>query len=241
MSEVLTNLLSQIPSGTAEIVGIWLAALLTLAVLSYILGNNPFFRFAEYLFVGVAAGYAGALAWNQVLWPRLQLLISDPLGHWPYGVFFLLGVLLLTRGARRIAVLGNLPMGVLFGTGAALAIGGALTGSLVPQMQASVVSLSPSAEAEGLTRWTAVIDAALLLVGTLAVLSVFHFRTRAEGTRANFFDGLLKGSRGLGRGVIMITFGALLAGALMSFFAILLSRLDFIVNDWIVLFSRMGL
>jgi hypothetical protein len=241
MSEVLTNLLGQIPPGTAEVAGVWLAALLTLAVLSYILGNNPFFRLAEYLFVGMAAGYAGALAWNQILWPRLELLINDPVGHWPYGVFFLLGILLLTRGARRIAVLGNLPLGVLFGTGAALAIGGALTGSLVPQMQASIVSLSPAAHTVGLARWTYVIDAVLLVLGTLAVLSVFHFRARPEGTRGNFFDGLLKGSRGLGRGVIMITFGALLAGALMSFFAILLSRLDFLVNDWIVLFSRMGL
>jgi hypothetical protein len=241
MSEVLSNLLAQIPAGAAQVAGVWLAALLTLAVLSYILGNNPFFRVVEYLFVGMAAGYAGALAWSHILWPRVQLFVGDPVGHWPYGVFFLLGILLLTRGVRRIAVLGNLPMGVLFGSGAALAIGGALTGSLVPQMRAAIVSLEPAAHTVGLARWTYILDAVLLVLGTLAVLSVFHFRARAEGKRGNFFDGLLKGSRGLGRGVISITFGALLAGALLSFFAILLSRLDFLINDWIALFAKMGL
>lgn len=80
-----------------------------------------------------------------------------------------------------------------------------------------------------------------MLVGTLAVLSVFHYRARKQDTRAGFLDGLLSASRGVGRVVITITFGALLSGALMSFFAILLSRLDFLLRDWLPLFSKMGL
>lgn len=241
MSEAISNLLGQLPPGTADVLGIWVAALLTLAVLSYILGNNVVFRIAEYLFVGMAAGYAGALAWSQVLWPRLQMLIAEPQVNWPYALFFALGLLLLARGARRIAALGNLPLGVLFGTGAALAIGGALTGTLVPQMRAAIVSLAPVGQTDAVSRWTYVLDAALLLVGTLAVLSVFHYRARKQDTRAGFLDGLLSASRGVGRVVITITFGALLSGALMSFFAILLSRLDFLLRDWLPLFSKMGL
>jgi hypothetical protein len=240
MAEALANLSNLLAQLTPELVGVWVAAILTLAILSYILGENPVFRVAEYLFVGIAAGYAGALAWNQVLWPRLQLLIGDPTGHWPYGVFFLLGVLLLTRGVRRLAVLGNVPLGVLFGTGAALAIGGALTGSLVPQMQASIRSLAPAADAQGPSRWMYVIDAVLLVLGTLGALGAFHFRARADGRAQGFASGLLKGIGGLGRGVIMVVFGALLAGALMSFFAILLSRIDFLVRDWLALYIRIG-
>jgi hypothetical protein len=241
MSDAIANFIGQLPAGTAEVLGTWVAALLTLAVLSYILGNNVFFRTAEYLFVGLAAGYAGALAWNQVLWPRLQLFIDDPHAYWHYAVFFVLGLLLLARGWRRISALGNLPLGVLFGTGAALALGGALTGSLVPQMRAAIVSLAPAAEADSVSRWTYVLDTVLLLLGTLAVLSVFHYRARKTGARPSFIGGLLAGSRGIGRVVINVAFGALLSGALMSFFTILLSRLDFLVHDWLALFAKMGL
>jgi len=241
MLEAISNLLGQLPPGTADVLGTWVAALLTLAVLSYILGNNIVFRMAEYLFVGMAAGYAGALAWSQVLWPRLLMLIAEPREHWPYAVFFALGVLLLARGARRIAVLGNLPLGVLFGTGAALAVGGALTGTLVPQMRAAIAPLVPAGELDTVSVWTYVLDAVLLLLGTLAVFSAFHYRTHKEGSHAGFLDGLLGASRGLGRVIITIAFGALLSGALMSFFTILLSRLDFLTHDWLALFSKMGL
>ena len=99
MQQVLNNLIAGLPPGLAGIVGTWVAAFLTLMVLSYLFGNNPFFRLAQYLFIGVAAGYAVVLAWNQVLWPRLQLLFWDPLTYWYYGVFFVLG--LDAAGARE--------------------------------------------------------------------------------------------------------------------------------------------
>ncbi|MBI4732607.1 MAG: hypothetical protein HY781_10900 [Chloroflexi bacterium] len=54
--------------------------LLTLMVLSYLIGDNPAFRVAIYLFIGVSAGYAAAVAWNQVLMPRLFLPIAE--GGW---------------------------------------------------------------------------------------------------------------------------------------------------------------
>jgi len=60
---------------TLDLVGTITAALLTVMVLSYLLGDNIFFRFAVYLFIGVTAGYAGSIAWHNVIWPGL----IDPL------------------------------------------------------------------------------------------------------------------------------------------------------------------
>ncbi|OGO04397.1 MAG: hypothetical protein A2Y73_09090 [Chloroflexi bacterium RBG_13_56_8] len=232
MLETLTNWIAELPPGTGELIGTWVAALLTLAVLSYILGNNPAFRVAEYLFVGIAAGYAAALSWTQMLWPRLQLLLSDPLAHWPYGVFFLLGILLLGRGLKFTSSLANLPLGVLFGTGAALALGGALTGSLVPQIGATFISMNPAQYGQGLVGWAFALDALLLVVGTIAVLSYFHFAGRGQGRLQAVWHGLLGTLGSAGRGLIMIVFGALFAGAVLSFFTILNSRLVFL-RDWI--------
>ncbi|MCD6519517.1 MAG: hypothetical protein J7M05_06315 [Anaerolineae bacterium] len=241
MLETLANVMNALPAGTASTIGTWVAALLTLAVLSFIFGENPAFRLAEYLFVGIAAGYAGALAWTQVLWPRAKLFLANPQAYWYYGLFFALGLLLLTRGVRSLSTLGNLPLGVLFGTGAGLALGGALTGSLVPQIEASVVSLSPADYGQGLVGWAYAIDAFILLIGTIAVLSAFHFTGKGQGAWSGFWHGLLRILQGAGRGFIMVAFGALLAGATLSFFAALQSRLAFLLRDWIKLFGNMGL
>jgi hypothetical protein len=49
------------------------AFLLTVMIFSYLVGDNPAFRIAVYIFVGVTAGYVAAVAWWQVLLPDLIL------------------------------------------------------------------------------------------------------------------------------------------------------------------------
>jgi len=40
-----------------DIIGVWLSVLMTLCILSYLYGDNPFYKAAEHIFVGVSAGY----------------------------------------------------------------------------------------------------------------------------------------------------------------------------------------
>src|SRR3990170_6295806 len=138
-----------------ETFGTLLAAALTVMVLSYIVGDNAFFQVAAYLFVGVAGGFAATVAWHEVLQPRLisPLLALDPTqlgrGDLLAGVLIPLGlvtllVLRLLPGARR---LGGLPVALLVGVGAAAVVGGAITGTLVPQTLAAMETLSPFAVA----------------------------------------------------------------------------------------------
>ena len=62
---------------TAEIMGAWLVVLLTLCIFSFLYKDNPFYKAAEHLYVGVSAGYVAVLSfWQQVqpnmfgrLWP----------------------------------------------------------------------------------------------------------------------------------------------------------------------------
>ena len=39
-----------------EIIGIWILVLMTLSILSYLYGDNPFYKASEHNFVGVSAG-----------------------------------------------------------------------------------------------------------------------------------------------------------------------------------------
>ena len=63
---------------TAEIFGSWIIVFLTLCIFSYLFDDNPFYRAAEHIFIGVSAGYWAAMAfWQQIqpnlfgrLWPK---------------------------------------------------------------------------------------------------------------------------------------------------------------------------
>lgn len=215
-----------------EAIGLWAAALLTLAVLSYLLGENPLFRLAQYLFVGIAAGYAAALAWNHVLAPRLMRLAQDPRAAWPYAIMALLGLMLLARAWRPVAFLASIPLSLLLGVGAALALGGLLTGTLLPQVAASAVSVAPASYGGGVRGWAYALDAAFLLFCTLATLAAFHYR-RAESGALRLWDRGVQALGRAGRWVILVAFGAILAGSAMTYFAVLQARLDFLVFDWL--------
>jgi len=77
-----------------EIFGAWVAVFLTLAIFSFLYKDNPFYKIAEHIFVGVSAGYwTSMFFWTQIqpnlfgrLWPSTHY--SD--GIW-YGVYDLFG------------------------------------------------------------------------------------------------------------------------------------------------------
>ncbi len=63
-------------AGTAQFslsrtIGVWVAALLTLCVFSFLYRDNPFYKLAESIFVGVSAAYWMVVAFWDVLVPNL--------------------------------------------------------------------------------------------------------------------------------------------------------------------------
>ena len=54
-----------------EIFGAWLAVLLTLCILSFLYDDNPFYKAAEHLYIGMSAGYALVMAFWQGVRPNL--------------------------------------------------------------------------------------------------------------------------------------------------------------------------
>ena len=56
-----------------NIIGTWIAALLTLCIFSFLYRDNPFFRFAEALFAGVSLGYYVGQTADQTIKPNLVI------------------------------------------------------------------------------------------------------------------------------------------------------------------------
>jgi len=201
--------------------------LLTLMILSYLVGDNPAFRLAVYIFIGVSAGYVAAVAWWQVLYPKLiiplftgsfieRLLVLVPL---------ILGVLLLMKLSPRTSWLGNPSVAFLVGVGAAVAVGGAVLGTLIPQTQASFAVFSPSSA--GQTWLSILFYGTIMLVGTISTLVYFHFGARptAGGPQRS---RLVMWLGGIGQVFIAITLGVLFAGVFAAAMTALIERLNFI-------------
>ncbi|HMK08574.1 MAG TPA: hypothetical protein VK449_06035 [Anaerolineales bacterium] len=240
----------QIDPVLLETLGTLLAALLTVMVLSFVLGDNAFFRIATYLFVGVASGYAAAVAWQEVLQPRLLAPLFN-LGSASFGAAsFLTGVvfpmalvallaLRLVPGAGR---LGGLPVAMLIGVGAAAVVGGAITGTLVPQTMAAMESFSPFAVAPqtGETGLEHTATVLLILLGTVGTLSYFRFGVRKGEEHAPRYGWRpVRTPIGsvpipwpilpfFGEIFIFVAFGVMFAGALSATLLYMTERLQFL-------------
>lgn len=57
-------------------IGLWMAAFLTLAIFSFLAGDNPVYKLAESIFVGVSAGYAMVAAFWDELVPNLLVKLA---------------------------------------------------------------------------------------------------------------------------------------------------------------------
>jgi len=206
--------------------------ILTLMIFSYLIGDNPLFRVAVYIFIGVSSGYAASVVWHQVLVPKLfgALQIGNPNQLILMIIPLLLCVSLLAKLSPRIAWIGNFAMAVLVGVGAAAAIGGALLGTLIPQARASMAALDFRSAASGTDAFLGLLEGTVMLAGTVFTLASFHF----SASRAP--DGTAKRNRILeiiawiGRLFIAITLGVLFAGVYMAALTAMIERLSASIN-----------
>jgi len=208
--------------------------LLTLMVLSYLIGDNPLFRMALYLFVGTAAGYVASVAWHQVLWPKLlrPFIYGSSTDRLLTMVPLLLSILLVSKLSFRTARFGNPAMAFLVGAGAAVAIGGALLGTLFPQTRATLDAVHPG-ESEAWMQTLA--QGAIMVIGTVTTLIYFNFGARSTpgGIKRSPIVNLFAW---IGQFFIAITFGVLFAGVFTAALTALIERLTFIADFFASLF-----
>jgi hypothetical protein len=202
------------------------AVVLTLLVFSRLLGDNPAYRVAQYLFVGVSLGYAFVVIYHQVLLPSLLSMLADSADPLSLGLRltpWIIGLLLLTRltGRQTVSWLANIPLALLFGVGTALAVGGALLGTLVPQM---IDTMRPVGSDP-----FQVVGAVLLLLGVILTLCYFYFTVPRNTARGR----VVALGASIGRWLLMVAFGFFFAGGLLTYLTALNARLEFIVS-WLL-------
>ncbi len=203
--------------------------LLTVMVFSYLFGDTPLFRFAVHIFVGVTAGYVAVVMLYQVLWPYLILPLAQApmLERSLLVVPLVLGTLLLMRISSRLAWLGGPAVGYLVGAGAAVAILGAVQGTLVPQLLAASEPFDLIALAErGINPLEALFNGAVMLIGTISTLAYFHFGARRQRDGSIRRNPVVEIASWMGKLFLALAFGALFAGVYLAALTALVERVQ---------------
>jgi hypothetical protein len=224
----------------ADLAGGILGFLLTLFIFSYILGDNPLFRLTTSLFIGVSAGFAGIVAINSVLLPRLVApLFSNSFPLIIRGVIpLILALLLMAKLSPRISSLGSIPMAYLVGVGAAAAIGGVVLGTLFPQVNSSMNLFDLQVAIDrGINVGFFLVNGGIILVGTITSLAYFHFGARHRQNQAPVRQPWIEELSQIGQLFIAITLGVFFAAVYSAALAALVERLSFLVDFLRILLS----
>jgi len=206
-----------------EGVGVIVAAGLTLALFSFLYRDNPLFRFAEHLFVGVAAAYVFGQYWYQILYGELVVRFrtlgqadSAGLSGWWMLAPTVLGLLMLTRLSGRLSWLSRISFAFVVGLGAGLTIPRYIASFVLAQLESTLRPLSWS--------WQG-LNLLLILCGVLAVLIYFFFSIEHRGAVGAV-------SR-VGIYFLMVSFGASFGYTVMARLSLLIGRVTFLLRDWL--------
>jgi len=203
---------------SAQGIWIWVGALLTLFIFSFLLGDNPLYKFAEHLYVGLSVGYMIAIYY----WNFFKPDLIDPLfgqGRIILIIPALLGICYFAIFVQKFAWTVRIPMGFVLGWGSGVAIPAILQANIIKQIQGSLIT------SQVLARWDTLVWSIIILVGVITTVVYFFFSREQKGA--------LKTVSNIGIVYIMIGFGASFGYTVMARVSLLLGRLQFLLRDWL--------
>jgi hypothetical protein len=219
-------------------IGLWLAAFFTLAIFSFLYRDNPFYKIAEAVLVGVSAAYWMVVAfWDVIvpnligkIWPSLVQAWAMPGLSGPeaeqnlsYVVALVLGGMLLWRLSPKGGWIARWPLAFIIGTTAGLRLIAFLHGDFLVQIRNTILPLVVL-QAGGVDFWAS-LQNTLIVGGVLCCLVYFFFSFEHKG--------VVGATARVGIWVLMITFGAAFGYTVMGRIALLAIRFEFLLDDWL--------
>lgn len=212
--------------------------LATLAIFSFLVKENPFYRFFEHVYIGIAAGFGIVLTIKNFLWPRIItpmlgadiVIYPDGTASAEYQPGYLLYLLPMAFGllyyfiySRKYGWLAKLVIGFSLGMSSGIALKG-FYNEMLPQIVGSFKPLLVRGPAG--FDWGASAENTVFVVTLVAVMYYFFFSFRAEGRSGRMLAGT-------GRWLMMVTFGAFFGSTVMARMALLVERVQFLLHDWL--------
>jgi hypothetical protein len=214
-------------------IGIWIAALLTLAIYSFLYKDNPVYRFAESLLVGISVGFLLVVTIDTTLIPKavnpLATSFKALFSGGPFLDFFLilipviLGLFMFARFVPGMAWLSRIALALYIGFGAGAAIPANMQSLILKQIEATI---RPFLSIGG---WANGVNLIIIILGLIATIAYFFFSKAHTGN----FGRVAK----LGTYFLMIFFGATFGYTVMARISLLIGRVTFLLRDWLGLIS----
>jgi len=200
----------------------WIASILSLAILSFLYKENPFFRAAEHIFLGVANGYLVTFYWHRILMPILFRPLFQQ-GDLLLIIPFSIGILYLTRFIPRISWLVRIPIAIYMGYWTGVLIPATIQAQIIKQVQGTVLTSS------NFQSWNAgawgIVWSVIIFIGVLCTISYFFFSKEHKG--------VIGVTSRVGIVFVMIGFGAAFGYTVMARISLLIGKLQFLLGDWL--------
>ncbi len=223
----------------------WVAALLTLAILSFLYNDNKLYRAAEHLYIGVANGYSIVLTWYNVVVPYMvdplsgafkivrehgfikaffqsgELNVLNPFHDYNFFIILpmMVGALYITRFIPKLSWLVRIPIGISMGYYTAISIPASFKASIVRQLEASILTRADFAS------WWVLLYGLFIFLTTIATLIYFFFSAEHKG--------ILKPISNVGILTVMVGFGASFGFTVMARISLAIGRFIFLFRDWL--------
>ncbi|OGD45547.1 hypothetical protein A3K69_08280 [Candidatus Bathyarchaeota archaeon RBG_16_57_9] len=203
------------------VIQIWMAAIFTIWIYSIAFRDNDFFKFAEYTFVGAAAGHSlvyGIENLRRYGWDNLMG------GAYLYVVVFLLGILLYSRYHPQYFWVSRYPLSVMVGLGIGLSMRAVVTAEFIAQIKSTA-----AVQILGVTDPIKLVSNIIFIV--LVVTTVYFFLF----TFPKAHEGGLGIIPKIARYGMMAAFSYSFANTVLSRYNMIFGRLDYIYNQWLPL------
>jgi hypothetical protein len=195
---------------------VWLYALFTIACLSYLYKDNPFWKFVESTVIGAATG-------NMVIMgiQNIQKVGINQISVGSYSLILplLVGLLFFTRYIKTYTWLARYAVAILIGIGTGISIRTVVGAQIIEQIQVTIIPI--------------LVQDPLKTIGNLVMIVLvfggllnFVFTTKLE----NRFVSIL---RDLGRDGLLISFGSSYAAIVLTYMSSLIGQVQFLLFDWL--------
>lgn len=213
----------------------------TLAIFSFLYKDNPFYKFAEHLVVGVSAGYFVIILWHNGLKPNLFDRLADGdfyllwlnSSQWWYLIPAILGALMWTRFSKNYSWVSRYPMALYIGIATGLSIPLEMSNKINKQLEATMQLVKiDTTDLYGyffgysgfdLIDITNGISKIIIFIGVITALIYFFFSKAHTG----WFGKMAK----VGIWTLMIGFGASFGFTVMARISLFIQRIQDI-DSW---------
>lgn len=191
--------------------GVWVQAVCTLAVLTYLYKDNPIWRTVESIYLGLATAYWFVYYFWSFIKPAVfDWIITN--GQWYYALAIVLGLLIFFRYVPSLSWIARYPMSfwVGYGAGYVLAFNPAVW---LTQITNSFVALNT-------------LSNVLVFIGILTVLAYFFFTLAKENP---VFGAVAE----VGKWYIMVALGSAFGNTVLYRWNLFLGRANMLIGNWL--------